>query len=109
LACDEYFKFYIWDLAVSLRGGQVLEGLGIAGGAGGGGDKEGLQRGHGGYPGGDGGGEALGEEGAEGLVLPGLDVAGGPVVEQADAEEVLGGFGDGDWRAEEVGLADVKS
>jgi hypothetical protein len=37
-----------------------------------------------------------------------LDVAGGPVVEEADAEEVLGGFGDGDWGAEKAGLADVK-
>ncbi len=36
------------------------------------------------------------EEGAEGLVLPRLDVAGGPVVEEADAEEVMVGLRDGD-------------
>jgi hypothetical protein len=68
----------------------------------------GFEGGHWGDPGGDRGGEAFGKEGAEGLVLPRLDVAGGPVVEEADAEEVLGGFGDGDWGAEKAGLADVK-
>ena len=59
-------------------------------------------------PGGDGGGEVFGEEGAEGLVLPRLDVACGPVVEQADAKDVVCGFGDWDRGAEETGLADVE-
>ncbi len=35
------------------------------------------------------GGEGLAEERAEGHVLPGLDVAGGPVVEQTQAEDVV--------------------
>ena len=38
-------------------------------------------------PGRDGAAEVLGEERPERLVLPGLDVAGGPVVEEAEAEE----------------------
>ena len=38
----------------------------------------------------DRGGERLAEERAERHVLPGLDVAGGPVVDQADAEDVVG-------------------
>ena len=87
---------------------EIWERFGIAGWARGSGGAEGLERGHRRDPGGDGGGEVFGEEGAEGLVLPGLDVAGGPVVEEADAEEVVGGFGDGDGGAEEAGLADVK-
>ncbi len=37
-----------------------------------------------------------------------MHVAGGPVVEEADAEEVLGGLGDGDGGAEKARLADVK-
>ena len=46
-------------------------GLGLAEGS------EGFRRDN---PRGDGGVEGLGQEGAEGLVLPGLQVAGGPVV-----------------------------
>ena len=57
-------------------------------------------------PGREAGGEALAEEGAERLVLPGLDVAGGPVVEEGEAEEVRFSFGDGDGRAEGVAGAD---
>ncbi len=41
------------------------------------------------------------------MVLPGLDVAGGPVVEEGEAEEVGGRVGDGDARAEGVAGADV--
>ena len=40
------------------------------------------------------GGEILAEEWAERLILPGLDVARGPVVEQAEAENMLGGLAD---------------
>ena len=42
------------------------------------------------------------------MVLPGLDVASGPVIEEADAEEVVGGAGDGDRDALDARLADVK-
>ena len=59
-------------------------------------------------PGGDGCGEAFGQERTEGLVLPRLDVAGRPVVEEADAKDVICGFGDWDRRAEEAGFANVK-
>jgi hypothetical protein len=53
-------------------------------------------------PGRDGGVEALGEEGAEGLVLPGLEVAGGPVVEQAVAGDVVFGSVDRNGAAKVV-------
>jgi hypothetical protein len=69
---------------------------------------EGFESGHGSDPGGDGGGEAFGEEGAEGLVFPGLDVAGGPVVEETYAEDMVRCGGDGNGRSERIGLADVK-
>ena len=42
------------------------------------------------HPGRDRGGEGLAEERAERLVLPGLDVPGGPVVDQHHAEDVVG-------------------
>ena len=48
----------------------------------------GCKRFHGNDPRGDGGGEVFSEEGAERLVLPGLDVACGPVVDEAQAEDV---------------------
>ena len=51
-------------------------------------------------PGRDGGGERLAEERPERDVLPRLEVAGAPVVEQHDAEEVVGGRVDGDRLAE---------
>ena len=41
------------------------------------------------------------------MILPGLDVAGGPVVEEGEAEEVGGCVGDGDGRAERVAGSDV--
>ena len=53
-------------------------------------------------PRGDGGGETFGEEWAERLGLPRLNVAGGPVVEEAEAEDVLFRVGDGDGLAEEL-------
>jgi len=71
-------------------------------------DSEGLCRGDWGDPGGDGGGEVFGQEGAEGLVLPGLDVTSRPVVEEADAEEVIGGAGDGYGDTLSAGFSDVK-
>lgn len=37
-----------------------------------------------------------------------MNVAGGPVVEEADAEEMVVGLRDGDGGAEEAWLADVK-
>ena len=89
-------------------GMKIGERFGVGGGARRGGGAEGFEGGHGGDPGGDGGGEVFCEEGAEGLVLPGLDVAGGPVVEEADAEEVVVCLRDGDGGAEEARLADVK-
>ena len=42
------------------------------------------------------------------LLLPRLNVAGGPVVEEADAEEVMIGLGDGNGCAEQAGLTDIK-
>jgi len=88
-------------------GGEVGEWGGVAGGTGCEGDAVGGAGFHGDDPGGDGGGEAFAEEWAEGLVLPGLDVAGGPVVEEGDAEEVLLGFGDGNGMAEVIASGDV--
>ena len=71
-------------------------------------DAEGFEGGHRSDPRGDGGGEIFGEEGAEGLVLPGLDIAGGPVVEEAKAEDVVRRVGDGDGASEGIWLADVE-
>jgi len=88
-------------------GGEVGEWGGVAGGAGCEGDTVGREGFHWDDPGRDGGGEAFSEEWAEGLVLPGLDVAGGPVVEKGDAEEVLLGFVDGDGMTEGVAGGDV--
>jgi hypothetical protein len=87
---------------------KVWKRFGVGGGARRGGSAEGLKRSHGGDPGGDGGSEVLCEEGAEGLILPGLNVAGGPVVEQADAEEMMVCLRDGDGCAEQARLADLK-
>ena len=58
-------------------------------------------------PGRDGRGEVLRQERAERLVLPGLDVAGRPVVEQAQAEQVVFGLGHRHRLALRVGGADV--
>ena len=71
-------------------------------------DAEGFEGGHRSDPRGDGGGEIFGEEGAEGLVLPGVDIAGGPVVEEAKAEDVMGCFCDRGRRSQRVRLADVE-
>ena len=87
---------------------ETWKRFGVGGWTTSGGCAERLERGHGSDPGRDAGGEVFCEEGAEGLVLPGLNVAGGPVVEEADAEEVMVGLRDRDRRAEEAGLADVK-
>jgi hypothetical protein len=89
-------------------GVEVWEGFRIGGRARRCRGAEGIEGDDGGDPGGDGGGEVFGEERAEGLVLPGLDVAGGPVVEEADAEDVCGGAGDGDGDAQSAGFSYVK-
>ncbi|CAM5670466.1 hypothetical protein SFUMM280S_02366 [Streptomyces fumanus] len=57
-------------------------------------------------PRGDGGGEGLAEERAEGDVLPRLDVPRGPVVEQAEAEHVLAPVGERHRPAEPGGHTD---
>ena len=44
------------------------------------------------HPGRDAGSEVLREEGTERLVFPGLHIAGGPVVQQAQAEDVVFGI-----------------
>ena len=108
VSCEQYFKFYIQS-SVGLVGCriEIRKGLWVVWWARGGGDAEGFEGGQGGDPGGDGGGKVFGKEWAEGLGLPGLEIAGGPVVEQADAEDVVGGMADGDWRAQGIGLADV--
>jgi len=87
---------------------KVWEGLRIAVGADRCRDAEGVESGHRGDPRGDGRGEAFGEEGAEGLIFPGLDVAGGPVVEEAYAKDVVRRIGDGNRGPESIGLADVE-
>lgn len=58
-------------------------------------DAEGRQGLEGDDPGGERRGEVLGEERPQGLVFPRLDVAGRPVVEEGDPEELLGGLADG--------------
>ena len=54
----------------------------------------------------DGGGEALGEEGPERLVLPGLHVARRPVVQEYDAEDVIERVADAHGLAERVARPD---
>src|SRR6185437_6641620 len=58
------------------------------------------------HPGRDRGGEALGEEGTERLILPRLDVARRPVIQQTEAEHVLLRLRDGNRAAEAVAAAD---
>ena len=53
----------------------------------------------------DGGSEVLGQERAERLVLPGLDVARRPVVQQAEAGDMLARLADRDRLAERVARA----
>ena len=82
LSCDQDFKFYIQSSVVLIGFGvEIRKGFGIGRWSRGGWGAEGFESGHGCDPGGDGGREVFCKEGAEGLVLPGLDVAGGPVVE----------------------------
>src|SRR5262249_6044223 len=81
---------------------EVGERGGVACGTCGCRDAPGRQGFEGNDPRGDGGGEALREEGTERLVFPRLDVARGPVVEEAEAKDVAFGFGDGDWLAKSV-------
>lgn len=57
-------------------------------------------------PGADAGPEVLGRERAERDVLPGLDVASAPVVEQDIAKDVILGLSDGDGLAQLVRAAD---
>src|SRR6185437_2112756 len=59
-----------------------------------------------GHPAGHGGGERLAEERSERDVLPGLDVARGPVVEQGQPEDVVREPTGGDPVAEPGGGAD---
>jgi hypothetical protein len=87
---------------------KIRKRSGIGGGAGRGRSPEGFEGSHWGDPRRDGGGEVFCEEGAEGLVLPGLNVAGGPVVEEADAKEMLTGSRDGDGGSQQTRLANVK-
>lgn len=102
-------KFYIETSLLPINGGvKVRERFGIGGWMWFSRDAERLERGHRRNPGRDGGGEVFCKERAEGLVLPGLDIAGRPVVEQADAEEMRRCFGDRDRRAEQAWLADIK-
>lgn len=87
---------------------KVREQFEIGGRALGGWNAEGFKGCHRCDPGRDGGGEVFSEEGTEGLVLPGLNIAGGPVVEKANAEEVILCLGDPDGSAEQIGLANIK-
>src|ERR1051325_8744550 len=57
----------------------------------------------------DGRGKALGQEWAERLVLPRLDVARGPVVDDAVAEDVCARVGDRDRYAEVVAWTDERA
>src|SRR5258707_1351723 len=50
--------------------------------------------------------KTLREEGTERLILPALEVARRPIVEQTKAEQVIFGIGDRDGLAEWVALAD---
>ena len=106
---QKYFKFYInISMGLICWSVKIRKGFRIFGGAGRYRSAEGLESSHGSDPGGDGGGEAFSEEGAERLVFPRLDVAGRPVVEEAYAEDMVRGAGDRDRRSERIGLADVK-
>jgi hypothetical protein len=87
--------------------GETGQGRGIALGARWSGYAIGIERCEGHDPGRKRGGEVFGEEGAEGLILPRLHAARGPVVEQAEAEDALFGFGDGKGAAEGVVLGGV--
>ena len=87
---------------------QVGQGAGVAAfdrRAGEGGAKR-RQRLHRHHPGRDGAGEVLGQEGAQRLVLPGLHVTRGPVVEQHQAEEVVFGLRQRHALAQRVAGAD---
>jgi hypothetical protein len=61
-----------------------------------------------GDPRGDGGSEAFGEEGTKGLVLPGLNVTSGPVVEQAQTKDVIRRFGDRNRGSKRIGLPNIE-
>ncbi|MNI40200.1 hypothetical protein D3C73_944110 [compost metagenome] len=52
------------------------------------------------------GDETFGQERAQRLVFPGLDVSRRPVIEQAESSDVLAGVGDGDRLSHLVALAD---
>ena len=107
--CKKNFQFYIQTSLLLVGGGlEVGKRFRI-------GDRprrcwsmKRFESGHGSNPGRYCGGEVFCEKGTEGLILPGLNVAGGPVVEETDAEEVMIGLGDGDGCAEQTGLADIK-
>src|SRR6516162_11703807 len=60
-------------------------------------------------PGRDGGEKALAEEGAERLVFPRLDVARGPIVQQAEARDVACRICDGNRCAQLVARSDPNS
>src|SRR5262249_3402572 len=66
----------------------------------------GLQRGKRNDPGVNGGGEALRQERTKRRVFPALDVAGAPVVDEDETEDVVEGAVDGDWFAERIAGAD---
>src|SRR5258705_6048858 len=53
--------------------------------------------------------EALRQERSEWLILPRLDVARRPVVDKADAEQVLFGVPDADWLRKLVALSNEES
>ena len=61
------------------------------------------------HPGRDGGGEILAQERPERLVFPALDIARRPVIEQAEAENVLRRPGDGNGFAEPARHANVEA
>src|SRR5262249_51181121 len=54
-------------------------------------------------------GEILGQKRAERLIFPSLDVAGAPVINQYQTEDVVGGFGDRDRPAQWVAGADEEA
>ena len=66
--------------------GEVIEDGGVLLGAS---DAKVIEGFEGDDPGRDGGAKVLAEEGAEGDVFPLLDVAGGPIVEEHEAEDVV--------------------
>ncbi|MCY1336769.1 hypothetical protein D9M69_225820 [compost metagenome] len=104
---DQHFQFDVEGAIGLVRVvQQVGQGLRIAFRACRLGGTEGLKGLGGDHPGRYRGAEVLRQEGAERLVFPGLHVAGGPVVEQAVAGDVLLGVGDGDGLAHLVALAD---